>query len=243
MSKLIEETGNIYGYLTVLKRDTTKPKGKTYWICQCKCGNIVSISSYNLRSGHTKSCGCYQKEQTSKASLKDITGKTIGNFTVLRIARDYSDNRTIKWKCRCNLCGNENVYISASNMKKQESCGCVHESKGSRKIKQILQENNIKFVQEKRFSDLIFADTKKQARFDFYLPDYNTIIEYDGRQHFIQGNGVYDNKEKFEKTQFHDQIKNDYCKSKEIKIIRIPYTYYDKISLKDLLPETSKFLI
>ena len=45
---------------------------------------------------------------------------------------------------------NENAIISAQNLKKQESCGCLQTSKGERKIKEILKENNINFIQEKR---------------------------------------------------------------------------------------------
>ena len=243
MSKMINETGNIYGYLTVLERGPNDKNGKAQWMCKCKCGNIICISGVALRSGHTKSCGCYQKEQTSKVSIKDITGQIIGNFTVLRIAREKSNGRTIKWQCKCNLCGNTEVYASASNLKKQESCGCLHESKGNRKIRELLEEAQIIFVAEKRFSNLRFQDTGHQARFDFYLPDYNTIIEYDGRQHFIEGSGVFDNPTKFALTQEHDKIKNAYCKQHGINLIRIPFTHYDNIILDDLLPDTSNFII
>ena len=240
---LINEIGNTYGYLTVLERAKSNSRGQAMWKCQCKCGKIIVVCGVDLRSGHTKSCGCYQKEQTSKATIKDVTGQTIGNFTVLRIAREKSDNRTIKWQCRCNLCGNKEVYASISNLKKQESCGCLHESKGNNKIKEILTKNNILFIQEKRFNDLRFKDTNYLARFDFYLPDYNTIIEYDGRQHFIQGNGVFDNEKKFVKTQEHDNIKNEYCKQNNIILIRIPYTHFNDIELKDLLPTSSAFIV
>ena len=87
-------------------------------------------------------------------------------------------------------------------------------------------------IQEKRFSDLKF-DSGYYARFDFYLPDYNTIIEYDGIQHFIQGSGVFDNKEKFARTQEHDSIKNQYCKDKNIALLRIPY--WDKNNIKQIV--------
>lgn len=52
-----DETNNKYGKLTVLKR-SDKKYGRPYWICQCECGNIVEVAGTNLRSGHTKSCGC-----------------------------------------------------------------------------------------------------------------------------------------------------------------------------------------
>lgn len=42
----------------------------TYYICQCSCGNVKSISKSNLQNGHTTSCGCYMKEQQSKVAMK-----------------------------------------------------------------------------------------------------------------------------------------------------------------------------
>ena len=58
----------------VLERDTTRIGKDTYWVCQCDCGNIVSVLSTNLKKGHTKSCGCLNKELVSKRSLIDLTG-------------------------------------------------------------------------------------------------------------------------------------------------------------------------
>lgn len=74
MNKFIDETGNRYGMLRVLKRDTrprkpTKSKPKTYWMCKCDCGKIISVQAYNLRCGQTKSCGCYHKKRTSETSI------------------------------------------------------------------------------------------------------------------------------------------------------------------------------
>ena len=48
------------------------PKGKKvpYWLCKCDCGNEIVVSSKDAFGGHTKSCGCFQKEQASKAQKK-----------------------------------------------------------------------------------------------------------------------------------------------------------------------------
>ena len=240
MSKTINEIGNKYNFLTVLERDGSNAQGKAQWLCQCDCGELVVVTGVALRKGTTKSCGCYQKLRTSQATTIDLVGQTIGNFTVLESIMGSRSERH-KWRCRCNLCGNEEAYIQTDNLRTQESCGCLIESKGSRKIKTILEENNISFIQEKRFADLRFEDTGHLARFDFYVND-EYIIEYDGRQHFIQGNGVYDNEEKFMRTQEHDRIKNEYCAQHNIPIIRIPYTELDNITLEMLQPETSKYV-
>lgn len=67
---------------------------------------------------------------------------------------------------------------------KTQSCGCLV-SKGEEKINFILQELKIKFNTQKTFNDCINPKTNTKLRFDFYLPDYNCCIEYDGKQHYI----------------------------------------------------------
>ena len=65
--RLIDLTGQRFGRLTVLHRD--KPKNKrTIWLCKCDCGNEVAVEAYNLKTSHTQSCGCLQKEATSSAN-------------------------------------------------------------------------------------------------------------------------------------------------------------------------------
>lgn len=59
--------------------------------------------------------------------------------------------------------------------------------------------------------------------FDFYIPKYNLIIEYDGFHHFYPVNG-WGGEEKFKLTQENDAIKNKYCKENDITLLRIPYT-------------------
>ena len=58
MPKLIDETGNRYGEITVVRRSSTDKQGKTTWICECDCGNITIDRGSNLRGGSTNSCGC-----------------------------------------------------------------------------------------------------------------------------------------------------------------------------------------
>lgn len=68
-TQVVDETGNVYGYLTVLERVTeAKPKdGRAQWLCQCKCGNQIITTGKLLRDGHKLSCGCMKK---SKGELK-----------------------------------------------------------------------------------------------------------------------------------------------------------------------------
>lgn len=70
--------------------------------------------------------------------------------------------------------------------------------------------------------------SNRRLRFDFYIPQYNIVIEYDGVQHFKIGGWA--TKEKLEQIQQYDEVKNQYCRKKGIKLIRIPYTDYDKLN-------------
>jgi len=56
-------SGRKFGRLTVLGKAYNKDRN-TFWDCICDCGNIVTIRGTKLVHGHTKSCGCYQKEIT-----------------------------------------------------------------------------------------------------------------------------------------------------------------------------------
>lgn len=64
MSRFIDLTGQKFGKLTVIKRDTTRKT--VMWLCKCDCGNVKSVRPYDLKSGATKSCGCYMKEINTK---------------------------------------------------------------------------------------------------------------------------------------------------------------------------------
>lgn len=64
---LMDLIGQRYGRLTVLQRAETINK-RTRWLCRCDCGQEVTVEAYNLKTGHTQSCGCLQKEAASLAS-------------------------------------------------------------------------------------------------------------------------------------------------------------------------------
>ncbi|TJX25197.1 hypothetical protein [Staphylococcus haemolyticus] len=68
--RIVDKTGERYGRLVVEGIDFSKASRKTYWICQCDCGNKKTVRSDCL--GSTVSCGCLKKEQDFKnLHLKD----------------------------------------------------------------------------------------------------------------------------------------------------------------------------
>lgn len=68
-------TGQKFGYLTAIKYDTTV-NGNTKWLCQCECGNEVSVYIANIKRSSVTSCGCMKGESISKAkATKDLASK------------------------------------------------------------------------------------------------------------------------------------------------------------------------
>jgi len=98
-------------------------------------------------------------------------------------------------------------------------CPNCKTSKGENKIKIILNEKNIKYITQHKFDD---CKNIRKLPFDFYLPDYNMCIEFDGRQHF-NSYDFFGGDEEYKKLKLRDSIKNNYCIENNIELLRIKY--------------------
>ena len=76
MGKFIDLIGQRFGRLTVLSRQGSIGQ-KVAWLCLCDCGNKRVIISEKLKTGRTKSCGCFQTEQRFKHGMYGIPEYTI----------------------------------------------------------------------------------------------------------------------------------------------------------------------
>jgi len=106
-----------------------------------------------------------------------------------------------------------------NHIRKKYGCPICNSSKGEIKIKKILESKNIKYEIQKTFKNCKY---KQSLKFDFYLIDYNTCIEYDGEQHFIKYR-FEKNEEKLKIRQLRDSIKNEFCLNNNISLIRINF--------------------
>lgn len=228
-----------YNYLTVLERDMSKEIGhgkESYWICQCKCGNIVSIRKTDLINNHTKSCGCFKKEQLKNRNTLDLTNKRFGKLLCIRNTGEQNSHQSFIWECQCD-CGNIH-FASAEdlNQNKINSCGCSRKSHGEALIQSLLDNNNIKYIKEYVFLDCL-SPKNKCLRFDFAIIKENKIvklIEFDGKQHF-EKNDFFGGEEAFQYLQKCDEIKNNYAKQHNIPLLRISYREINKINIDYLL--------
>ena len=250
------EKGMRFGRLVVLERDLTKKDREGIsWLCECDCGNITSVKTKHLKSGNTKSCGCYNKDkaienirQWNEKNNEDLVGQIFTKLTVIRLAAEEEIERRPKgpryWVCQCE-CGNTHI-ASTSDLKggKVASCGCMN-SKGEAIIAKILFESNISFCKQVTFDDLK-SESGKPYAFDFAVLKGGAIwylIEFDGIQHYDPTRQFGKDKETFEKIKMRDSLKNKWCEEKHIPLIRIPYTKLETLRIEDLLLETSKYIM
>ena len=149
------ETGNKYGRLTVIERAESTSDGVATWKCICECGNTTVVSGCSLRSGHTRSCGCLQRD-FAKNTFKDIAGQRFGRLTAIRPTSDRKGESVI-WECKCD-CGNV-IYKSISGLQFQnvKSCGCLR--------KEISSQIHKKDLVGKRFGKLVvIEETSKRNK-------------------------------------------------------------------------------
>ena len=258
--KIIVTPGTKYNHLTFLREAepyiTPSTKHKvTMWVCQCDCENqtIITTRATAVRNGTTKSCGCIQKKKAKENMIKNhkktsLKGQNFGNLEVLEGTQNRLYNEIV-WKCKCHYkkengveCGNI-FFINTSGVYTKDNCGQHFiRSKGENKIVQILNENNISFEKEKKFSTCLSVK-QSPLKFDFYVNN-SYIIEYDGEQHFqYYENGSWGSKDEWNEARKNDRIKDQWCKDNGIPLIRIPYTRYNTLELKDLLLDSSSFIV
>jgi very-short-patch-repair endonuclease len=105
-------------------------------------------------------------------------------------------------------------------------CPYCNESKGEKYLDNLFKSIGLKFIRQHKFIDCTNTLKGRKCRklpFDFYLPEKNVLIEFDGKQHF-EPVSRFGGKEGFERTKFTDGLKNKYATENGIKLIRIPYT-------------------
>jgi hypothetical protein len=114
--------GERFGRLLVLRRGNHIGKVAA-WLCHCDCGTEVTVRTYCLTSGMTKSCGCLKREAGGKRTFQDLTGQTFNRLTV--ICRGPNNGEHTQWVCRC-ICGTLHL-VDAHKLTTgwTKSCGCI----------------------------------------------------------------------------------------------------------------------
>lgn len=218
--------------------------GIRYIECQCanpECNNTFIAPESKIYNGDYK--GYCEKCKFVFSGLhgrkKRIPNKPICNEIDAPIFLEYiRQNHKLYGKFLCGYCKQETFVRDldlVEGKRKQWYCNvCRHIcSKGELKIKQILTSLHIKYKQQHFFNDCR-GEKGQYLKFDFYLPDYNCCIEFDGEQHYNYKGAFGMSYEEFLKGQERDKKKNEYCHNHHIKLLRIPYTILDNNALDEV---------
>ncbi len=196
------------------------------WKFKCRCKVCGYEWKNSLRS--LKAYGCAKCKGKAKPTTEEFKEELAKISPTIEVVGQYKARHS-PVECKCKVCGHE--WKSApGNLIQGWGCPKCKTTRGERKIAQKLDALNISYIREKTFPD---CRNVHPLFFDFYIPDLNTCIEYDGEQHYMPvtfgGNNDTKAVERYKLNVVRDQIKTTYCVSNNINLIRIPYTDFDNI--------------
>ncbi len=204
---------NKYDYTKTI---LTKSSDMVTIICPIH-GEFIQDASNHM---HSRGCRLCNSNPMDTDKFKELANKKHGNR--------YSYDKTIyignkkKLIIECKLHGEfkQTPYSHLSG----SGCPICRQSHKETFISNILTNLNIKYLPQYRFSECKY---KKPLPFDFYLPDLNICIEYQGEQHYYPANIWKGDEKTVALQQLRDSIKKEYCKLKGIKLVEIKYTVTD----------------
>lgn len=234
LEKILKEKDYV---LLTDRNDFTTVRMSIDYICK-EHGKQTAILD-NLLCGHgCLSCKYINQKQQLRNNPDDIEKciNSINNNTLLN-KEDYVGVYEKNLKILCGIC-RKNIFTTsfdAYKWKNNNTCvECSNRcSKNELKIHQLLMRLNLNYEAEKTFPD---CKSVRRLIFDFYIPKYNLLIEYDGEGHYLEKfykNRFKDTKLALLNAQKRDEIKNNYCKKNNIPLLRIPY--WEKDNLEEII--------
>lgn len=224
------------GYI-LLANEYINAKSKLEYICPEHQEHGSQYITYNnLKQGFgCKYCGI-ERTTNSRRLPFDKVKEIFEKHDMILLDQEYKNSNTpMKYICKHHVEFGVQ-YMALSNAWKQH-CPHCNTIKGEDKISQYLLDHNIQFVSHKTYDDLRGIGGGKLS-YDFYLPDFNLLIEYQGEQH-ERPVDVFGGVKQFQVQQEHDLRKRKYAKEHHIELLEI--WYYDFQNLEKILE--NKFLL
>jgi hypothetical protein len=214
--------------------DRCDVRNSKYRTCGCLSNNKICpicISKHNKRVQICSKCGykfdknCKSFAEEHKELLKewDYEKNIINPHYIV-----HKSKYKIFWICK--KCNNSWQCKISNRTQGKHGCPKCSSSKGENLLESILNKYNIVYNKEQIFDK---CKDIKNLRFDFYLLDYNLCIEYQGEQHYNNRLSSRYNEEFFANIQKKDNIKRDFCKNNNIKLLEIPY--WEQKNIEDIL--------
>ena len=219
-----EKVGFIYIGYDYDNKDSKYKKVNIHYICPNHISKGIQTIKYNnLLRSNGKCQYCIGKNRT-KEDLQIELDKLNDSVEILEYD-DYSSPILAK----CKICGHE-WKTTGVNLTQGHRCPFCSKSNFEIEVSKVLNKWKYRFE-----SEYVFDNCRDvlPLPFDFYLSDYNVLIEADGEHHYIPIKRGSMTKEEiienFNKIKFHDEIKDKYCKENSIYLIRIPYWERDNL--------------
>lgn len=184
--KPIDLINKRFGRLDVISRSHKDKWGNVYWECVCDCGGGTITTTGNLKSGRTRSCGCLQKELSSKRmkgktgklspcwGKNDITGQKFGRLTVIE-QTDKRHNGHIVCLCKCE-CDNFVEVVRPSLLRHDtKSCGCLHKEIMTARTGKLHQGWNPDITDEERRVRRSYPEYKAWRKAVLKRDDYTCV--------------------------------------------------------------------
>jgi len=222
-----------------------KPINKKILKFKCKkCNYVFEKPFARLHCSTKKLCPvCGSPRKIFKAEVFILKAKRVhgDKYNYSMITQDwweknYKSNQKTKLPIICPKHGL--FYQKGFDHLRGNGCPICKSSHGERLIAQFLIKHDIKFEHQKKFEKLYNSKTKRYLPVDFYLPDYNLIIEFNGRQHYElidKAFGSSKSKQDFERLKYNDKLKENFAKENNIDFLVIRYD--QKKNIENILKE------
>lgn len=201
-------------------------------LCHCKiCSHEWEALPNSLLKNHgCPKCNIERKKKTHDEFINEISVIN-PNITIL----DKYSGINSKILCKCNICEYKWNPVPDSLLH-GHGCPRCNKSRGEKNIENYLKTRKIYNVPQKTFYGLIGVNGGNLS-YDFYLPNYNLLIEFQGIQHEkpidFKSEGKEKSKENFKIQQEHDRRKREYAKLHNIDLLEI--WYYDLDNIDEIL--------
>lgn len=201
-----------------------------------ECGYKYSIAYSNIVQNYQRNQEFNKFHSRNIFTIDNIENWLLQNDINYELQSTQYKNAKSKllWLCP----DGHSFSMNWNNFQSGKRCPNCKSSKGENKVAAFLDDNEIKYKREYTFDD---CRNIRVLPFDFAIFNRNQLyclLEYDGEQHFNRTGWENASDNKLEGTILTDSIKNDYCESNDIKLIRIPYWDFsnlDKILKQELV--------
>lgn len=178
----------------------------------CQNGHVYDVSFNNFKRG--RRCIKCSEKRLEKYTYDEVK-QYIESYGYQLLSKEFiSVGEKLLMRCP----NGHEFSLNFTGFKNEKyRCPKCNMSRGEMEIAHVLNTLGVKYIEQYKFDECKY---KRPLPFDFYIPSYSMCIEFDGRQHYMP---IFGTEEDLKQRQKLDSIKDEYCASNGIKLLRIPY--------------------